>query len=145
MNLRNISSAVLGISLLVLCYQLYRIPKIDREYTALVEDFKSRNSLGNVAASGFQAFFDGLTFGKFAEEGMFTEAKKSLRMDADFTRQAKALAWERADCQSRRDGALLFLLGSAAGLYFTRPVDREVPRLAESSTPDPTPQTPSPE
>lgn len=119
------------------CYQLYRIPKIDREYAALVEDYKSRNSTGNVAVSAFQAFFDGLTFGQFAEEGIFTESKKWLRLEDDFTRRARGLAGDKATCQSRRNWALLFILGSAAGLYFTQPLREPMEsRLPQDPTHD---------
>ena len=47
--------------------------------SAIKADVEDKTSWGSAINSGARAFFDGLTFGMFADEGVFTEAKKIER------------------------------------------------------------------
>lgn len=47
--------------------------------SAIKADIDDKTSWGSIINSGARAFFDGMTFGAFADEGMFTESKKIER------------------------------------------------------------------
>ena len=94
----------------IFLYQVHAIHGQNKEAAVLIAAYQNNQNPGT--GTYVQAFFDGLTFGAFANEGIFTEAKKNERE----SNQIKAY-W--ANLQSRNADSIWyrncgFIIGTIA-------------------------------
>jgi len=75
MKPNQIAYVVLGLAVVVFLYELHAIHGQKAEAQILLAQIKHNQT--PEAGSLFRAFFDGLTLGSFAKDGIFTEADKS--------------------------------------------------------------------
>ena len=89
-----------AIGTLIFLYQVHRISGLNEEAAVLRSQFNAHKN--PVTGTYVRAFFDGLTLGAFADEGIFNGAKKSERED-------QYLESARASILSRYEDAVSYL------------------------------------
>ena len=105
---------VAGIAGMVFFYEVYHIGRLEEEAAVLRAQIERYNAWSTQSASLVRAFFDGLTLGTFANDGMFTESKK-------LDRESRQLNAARASLNSRYETAKSFrntglIVGAIAGV-----------------------------
>jgi hypothetical protein len=90
-------------------YQIHKISGLNEEAAVLISQADAHNNPG--AGSYIRSFFDGLTLGAFADEGIFTEAKKSER-EGQYLESARASILSRyGDAVTYRNWGLILGIG----------------------------------
>ena len=99
MNTSKPHHVILAVCAAVFLYQLWHIAgirasqaKIEQDAAALGARVKNRNSASSIVPMFLKSVFDGFTFGRFAEEGIFTEYKKEVRFDDSVTQEYARLS-----------------------------------------------------
>ena len=87
-KLNRIFAVALTICALILVYNLVmlgltksKLEEIEIRQKALTAEVEHNTSWSSLLGTGFKSFFDGLTLGVFAEEGVFTEYNKAKRWE----------------------------------------------------------------
>lgn len=98
---------LLVISVMVVAYHLMTLANVKSQYdqlriqnAALAAEVDHQMSWGTYLPKLGKSFFDGFTFGIFAEEGIFTEYNKMDRWEADVVRREAAIREGLSQCAS---------------------------------------------
>ena len=116
--MKTIIILILVLSAGLFLYNVKRVSDLTAEYAALKEEVKQKTSGGALVGSFTRAFFDGLTLGAFADEGIFTEYNKADRWTTDVASRDARIRSEYADSISNRKWSLIVALGCIAALVF---------------------------
>lgn len=107
-------------------YQVNNITHLDEEAAVLSAQIGHHNSLGAKAGSFMRAFFDGLTLGSFAEEGIFTESKKADRESRQLAAtRASLLSRYQSASAYRNTGLVTAILAAALGFALKRKAEKD--------------------
>lgn len=124
MNTSKPRHVILAVCAAVFFYQLWHIAgirasqaRIEQDAAALGAQVKNRNSASHITSMFLKSVFDGFTFGRFAEEGIFTEYNKETRFDDSTTQKAARLSTAHSQNLSEiRSAALIRNWSLGAGL-----------------------------
>ena len=93
------------ICILGFTYQILTLAKIksqynlfSAQYAGVEAEYENEMSWGSILPSMGKSFFDGMTFGYFAEEGMFTEYNKAKRWENDITKREATIRAKINQC-----------------------------------------------
>lgn len=121
-SLVYICLALSGLSFL---YQVNRIADLEKEAVKLQAEIDSKTSTSAVVGGAMKSFFDGFTFGIFADEGIFTEYNRYNRWTEDVTQRIAVLEADYKSTKSKRNWSLFVALGCGAWLAFQAMSRRE--------------------
>jgi|688.fasta_scaffold483271_2 hypothetical protein len=115
---------ILAICAAMFLYQLWHIASIraseknlEQDAAAWVAKVNQRNSASYIVPILLKSVFDGFTFGRFADEGIFTEYKKETRFDEKAIQtHARLLTAHSQNLAELRSAALLRNWSLAVGL-----------------------------
>jgi hypothetical protein len=103
----QVAYLVAAIAVVTFFYQIHQISGLNEEAAVLVSQIDQHNSLSANSGSFVRAFFDGATLGAFADEGIFTEAKKSEREGSQLNAQRASLFSRYGDAVYYRNAGLV--------------------------------------
>jgi hypothetical protein len=87
MKARYIPVLILIGSITTCTLQNSKIADLEGRRGQITAQYEQQTSTVNLIGSAIKSFFDGYTFGAFAEEGMLTESNKWSRMNNDYRQQ----------------------------------------------------------
>ena len=114
-TMKNIQIAYLvaAFGVAMFLYQLHQISGLNEEAAVFCAQLNAHNNPGGGTYA--RAFFDGLTFGAFADEGVFTEAKKSEREGSQLELARVSLISRYENAASYRNwGLIIGIIGIVA-------------------------------
>jgi len=120
MNLFRVALGIAALGGAMFIFQVNQIGHLNEECAVLRSQIDQHNSFSGNAGSLGRAFFDGLTLGSFADEGIFTEAKVSERETSQLTSQQASLNYRYGNAVFYRNAGFILLIAASAFCYFLK-------------------------
>ena len=123
-------------SLVSFLYHVKVVGEVRAEISALRAEVAMKTSTASLVTGSARSFFDGLTLGAFAEEGIFTESNKYDRWSTDAARRDALLKEKYSQTSLWRNWSAGILVGSSVVLFLAS--RKQAPAASSAGVPNAT-------